>query len=89
MATTAKRRPPQVTLDEPAAPPALAPAPDNGVPYATQQGSTGKGRRGRQLGQRIPEELYQRLLAASQATDIPMQRLIIRGLEAELRKHGY
>jgi hypothetical protein len=88
-------RPPRTALaaaapaEDPAA--ALAPAPDNGVPYADRRPSTSDagGRRGRQLGHRIPEELYARLVACSDDTGVTQQRLIARALDAELARHGH
>lgn len=88
-------RPPRTSLAtvEPAAETAgsaLAPAPDNGVPYADRRPSSDAGgRRGRQLGHRIPEELYARLVACSDDTGVTQQRLIARALDAELKRHGH
>jgi predicted HicB family RNase H-like nuclease len=69
------KRTPRTTLDA---------APDNGAAFGSKPS---KQRPGRQLGQRIPEDLHQRLVACSQDTDIPMGRLIVRALEAELKRH--
>lgn len=69
---------------------ALPPAPDNGVPYADRRPSSDAGgRRGRQLGHRIPQELYARLVACSDDTGVTQQRLIARALDAELKRHGH
>ncbi len=92
--TRPKARAPRTQLDEDAspvsaapAPPDLAPAPDNGVLY----GSRGRAarRRPRQIGPRLSDELYARLLACSEATGISQQRLVVRGIEEELRRQGY
>lgn len=46
-------------------------------------------RRGKQLGARIPDELYDRLAACATQTRIPQARLLERALDAELRSHGF
>ena len=77
--------------------PLLTPAPDNGQPFAqqpSQQPATEPApvripRRGKQLGARIPTDLYERLAACAQATRIPQGRLIERALDAELKIHGF
>lgn len=83
MATPTKRSP-RTQLDVEATA-KVAAAPDNGVHF----GAKPKQRPGRQLGHRIPEDLYQRLVACSQDTDIPMGRLIVRALETELKRHSH
>ncbi|MBW3640556.1 MAG: ribbon-helix-helix domain-containing protein [Actinobacteria bacterium] len=77
-----------------AAPAPLRPAPDNGVPFADpERGALTRPpavkRRGKQLGARIPDDLYQRLVACAAATRIPQGRLLERALDAELKSHGY
>ncbi len=96
MPRPAARRP-STPADVPAtpAPPAasLAPAPDNGVPFPdrvrTAERPAPIKRRGKQLGARIPEALYERLVACADETRIPQNRLLERALDAELRSHGY
>jgi hypothetical protein len=46
-------------------------------------------RRGKQLGARIPQDLYERLVACAESTRIPQGRLIERALDAELKTHGF
>ena len=86
------------TQAEPAqqVPAALAPAPDNGVPFSQQihqvparPAPPAIKRRGKQLGLRIPDDLYQRLVACADATRIPQSRLLERALDAELKIHGF
>lgn len=78
-----------------AAAPAFAPAPDNGVPFGEQTPQaapkvpTTIKRNRRQLGARIPEELYDRLVACAEGTRIPQGRLLERALDAELQRHGF
>ena len=84
---------PRATPAAAAAPP-LKPAPDNGVPFADpERGAltrpTAIKRRGKQLGARIPDELYQRLAVCAAETRIPQGRLLERALDAELKSHGY
>jgi len=77
----------------------LTPAPDNGIPFADPDRSPlGRPapasapaikRRGKQLGARIPVDLYARLVACADGTRIPQGRLIERALDTELRDHGY
>lgn len=79
------------------APLTLAPAPDNGRPFAEHSAQQLPAepaparipRRGKQLGARIPTDLYQRLVACAESTRIPQGRLIERALDAELRTHGF
>ncbi|WP_432485812.1 MULTISPECIES: ribbon-helix-helix domain-containing protein [Kineococcus] len=88
---------PQAAPPAPEPAPMLTPAPDNGRPFAEQPGqqpATGQAptripRRGKQLGARIPTDLYERLVACAQATRIPQGRLIERALDAELKSHGF
>lgn len=65
----------------------VAPAPDNGVPFGKPPRASKPARAGRQLGHRIPEDLYQRLVAVSEETDIPVGRLITRAIKAEVARH--
>ena len=100
-ATRPKARAPRRGLDvapppAPAAAPTLVPAPDSGIPYAarparaTAEPSTAdKKRRGRQLGHRVPDDLYDRLVACADETGISQQRLIVRGLDEVLTSHGF
>jgi hypothetical protein len=72
----------------------LQPAPDNGIAFADPaRGALTRPvaikRRGKQLGARIPEELYERLVACAAGTRIPQGRLIERALDVELKGHGY
>jgi len=77
-----------------AAPP-LVPAPDNGQPFAEHSAQQLPAeparipRRGKQLGARIPTDLYERLVACAESTRIPQGRLIERALDAELKTHGF
>jgi hypothetical protein len=80
----------------PAAAKPLQPAPDNGIQFAdptrsalTHPPVVAIKRRGKQLGARIPEELYERLVACADGTRIPQGRLIERALDVELKGHGY
>lgn len=85
MAKPAPRTPrtrPEATLSGP-----LVPAPDNGVPFGAAATKTAPARAGRQLGHRIPEDLYQRLVHVSETTDIPIGRLITRAIEHEVQRH--
>jgi len=67
----------------------LAPAPDNGTPFADlgKRRPTGSPRRGRQLGLRVPEEVYQRLDKVSTKTGISRQRLLTDALTAWLERY--
>ena len=85
MATPTKRSP-RTQLDA-TTPAKVTAAPDNGVPFGGDRES--KQRPGRQLGYRIPEDVYQRLAAASQGTDVAMGRLVLRAIEAELKRLSY
>lgn len=88
---------PQVAsaVEETGPSPVLAPAPDNGQPFAehsAQQLPAERARiprRGKQLGARIPTDLYERLVACAESTRIPQGRLIERALDAELKTHGF
>jgi len=81
------------TVDE--AEPKLTPAPDNGQPFAEHSAQQLPAeparipRRGKQLGARIPTDLYERLVACAESTRIPQGRLIERALDAELKTHGF
>lgn len=80
------------TPSAPAATPLLAPAEDNGVPYAERHSPTARQaakRSGSPLGLRIPEELKARLAAASEDTGIPQSTLLRRALDKELKTHGH
>jgi len=80
-----------------APPPPLIPAPDNGRPFAEHSAQQLPAesvpiripRRGKQLGARIPTDLYERLVACAESTRIPQGRLIERALDAELKTHGF
>lgn len=73
----------------------LAPAPNNGVPFGEPAQPTGQRvpaaikRNRKQLGARIPAELYERLVACAEGTRIPQGRLLERALDAELQRHGF
>lgn len=91
--TRPKARAPRTQLDEDASPasaapppPDLVPAPDNGVLYGSRGRAT---RRPRQIGPRLSNELYARLVACSEDTGISMQRLVVRGIEEELHRQGH
>lgn len=89
MAKPTPRTPSKPATAAAAAP--LTPAPDNGVPYTGSgpAATKGKARAGRQLGQRIPADLYDRLVAASTDTEVPMSRLLVRAIEAEVTRLGH
>jgi hypothetical protein len=91
------RRAPEAGSTAAAAPEAsvVAPAPNNGIPFGERPPSGGsrvaadvKHNR-RQLGARIPEELYDRLVRCSEGECIPQGRLLERALRAELQRLGY
>lgn len=68
----------------------LAPAPGNGTPFAelgTHKAAS--PRRGRQLGLRVPEEVYQRLDQVSTDTGISRQRLLVDALSAWLERYEH
>ncbi len=68
----------------------VTPAPTNGVPFTRQSSSASAiKRRGRQLGARIPDELYERVVSCAAATRIPQGRLLERALDTELKTHGF
>lgn len=78
------------TPSAPSPAPQLAPAEDNGVPFAERHSTQPKGagkRSGSPLGLRIPEELKARLVAVSEDTGIPMSILLRRALDRELKLH--
>jgi len=88
MAKPATRLPKAAETPAPAA--RVTPAPDNGVPFTSQIASpVAIKRRGKQLGARIPDELYDRLVACAAETRIPQGRLLERALDAELKSHGF
>lgn len=95
--TKPQPRKPRSTLSSVEAAPApstLRPSPDNGVGYADRKpssssSSSSPSRRGRQLGHRIPDALYERLAACADDTGIAQQRLIIRAIETELAARGF
>jgi hypothetical protein len=52
--------------------------------------ATPKGKRpGKQLGLRIPDDLYERLLACTEDTGIPQSTLLRRALDKELKTHAH
>lgn len=74
---------------------ALSPAPNNGQAFSLAQAeasdsSTEKPTRTRktnhQLGTRIPLDLYERLLACSDETGVPITRLVTRAIEREVSR---
>jgi hypothetical protein len=83
-------RTPQTALPEARS---LAPAPDNGVhpAEAAQPAPTaGRGKsKLRQIGPRVPGELYDRLVRCSEETGVPQAFLVQHGLERELTERGY
>lgn len=88
MPTPSKRQPRSAPPAEPAPLGAgLAPAPDNGVPFAELNARKPASRRGRQLGLRVPQETYDRLDRVSTATGISRQRLLVDALNAWLQRY--
>lgn len=67
----------------------LAPAPGNGTPFAElgARKTATSPRRGRQLGLRVPEEVYQRLDEVSTSTGISRQRLLVDALTEWLKRY--
>lgn len=68
----------------------LAPAPGNGTPFAelgSRQPAAASPRRGRQLGLRVPVEVYQRLDEVSTVTGISRQRLLVDALTEWLKRY--
>ena len=66
---------------------ALTPAPDTGVPFGQKPPPTRQPpRAGHQLGHRVPQDLWQRMLAVVDRDQIPMGRLITVALEAEVAR---
>jgi hypothetical protein len=91
MPAPSKRQPksaPPVAVTEPIGG-GLAPAPGNGTPFAElgARKPAGSPRRGRQLGLRVPEEVYQRLDQVSTETGISRQRLLVDALSAWLERY--
>jgi hypothetical protein len=91
MAKPVTRRPSTAASSEAApAVPTLAPAEDNGRPFGEQPAprttapAGGTRRSGKQLGLRIPDDLYERLVAVSESTGIPQSTLVRRALDKEL-----
>ncbi len=93
MAKPATRLPRATRTVEPAPASVVAPAPDNGVPFASRPVVKNTAepikRRGKQLGARVPDEMYDRLVACSAQTRIPQGRLLERALDVELQSHGF
>jgi len=74
----------------------LAPAPDNGVPFAEQSTQPTPAaprpvveRRGKQLGMRIPEAIYDRLEQCSSQTGFTKSSLVAHALDDKLKSLGY
>ncbi len=75
----------------------LAPAPDNGVPFAEQSRQSAEAdprppihRRGKQLGMRIPDELYARMNRCVEETSVyTKSSLLAHALDEKLRALGY
>ena len=66
----------------------LAPAPDSGQPFTTQRTpKTGENRTAVQLGVRIPPDLMEDLRAESEATDVPLTKIVIRALRERQRRN--
>ncbi len=81
---------PKAEEPTPAAVKPVTPAPTNGVPFTRQSSAPSPiKRRGRQLGARVPDELYERLVACATSTRIPQGRLLERALDTELKTHGF
>lgn len=88
--TRTPRTRPEPTPDE------LTPAPDSGVPFSSSAGDDAPApRRGKastassakhQLGVRIPEDLWQELLAISEDTGISITRFVTRAIEEKVTR---
>lgn len=78
-------------------PASLAPAPDNGVPFAEQNRQSSPAdarppvhRRGKQLGMRIPDELYARMTrCVEEAPVYTKSSLLAHALDEKLKALGY
>ena len=76
-------------------PASLAPAPDNGRPFGEQPTTPPAGprpvveRRGKQLGMRIPEVIYDRLEHCSRETGFTKSALVAVALDEKLKALGY
>lgn len=68
--------------------PTIEPAPHNGAPYGERR-SPRRAEGQRQLSQRIPAELYERLAACSEDTGVTQRRLLLDALAAELERRGF
>lgn len=74
---------------------ALTPAPDNGVPFAEQRPQTSAAarqpvnRRGKQLGMRVPDAIYDRLVRAADETGFTKSSLLAHALDEKLKALGY
>lgn len=85
-----KARPAPATPDQSATapPPSIEPAPHNGTAYGARR-PTRRPEGQRQLSQRIPGELFDRLARCTEETGVPQRRLLLDALEAELGRRGY
>lgn len=73
------------------APPPVTPAPHNGAAYgaAADRRPVRRAEGQKQLSQRIPGELFDRLAACSDQTGVTQRRLLLDALEAELARRGF
>ncbi len=77
---------------QPAEVPTPLPEPEGGaVDPARSPARPGekKPRSGKQLGLRVPVDLYERLVACADETGIPQSTLVRRALDKELRAHQH
>lgn len=84
-------RQPRSTPATPRTTPPLTPAPNNGQAFslateAEQPAAPARKKTNHQLGTRIPLDLYERLLACSEDTGVPITRLVTRAIEAEVSR---
>lgn len=74
---------------------AVAPAPDNGVPFGrqpvpdTSARPAAVKRRGKQLGMRVPDVIYDRLVRAADETGFTKSSLLAHALDEKLKALGY
>lgn len=69
--------------------PAAAPPPGAAAKDADPAGRPAGRRSGKQLGLRIPDDLYARLVACTEDTGIPQSTLVRRALDKELKSRQH
>lgn len=85
---TAPATPAQRRAEAAAPPPSIDPAPHNGSAYGSRR-PVRRAEGQKQLSQRIPGELFDRLAKCTEDTGVPQRRLLLDALEAELERRGY